>query len=190
MTGPLKLIAILPPKAISDLVKEEQQLIAERWGPQHAMRTPPHLTIIPPLAVNPASFNTIKQIAIDIASSNQPFELQLKGYGAFRPRVIFINPIITGELQSLYRHWRDALEAALPALLDRYPDRPYHPHLTLAHRDVYADQFTSMWRHYQGKWFDAIFEVNSFWILHHGRSGWEPELEFPFSSHSQDKYLP
>src|SRR5688572_22356857 len=120
MTGPLKLIAILPPKEISDLVRGEQQMISERWGPKHAMRTPPHLTIIPPLAVNANSFNTIKRIATAIAAANQPFSLQLKGYGAFKPRVLYINPLITAELQSLYRQWRDALEAELPELLDRY----------------------------------------------------------------------
>jgi 2'-5' RNA ligase len=184
MTGPLKLIALLPPKEISDMVRAEQLLIAERWGPKHAMRTPPHLTLIPPLAVNANSFNTIKRIATEIAASAQSFPLQLKGFGAFKPRVVFIHPIITSELQSLYRQWRDALEAELPELLDRYPDRPYHPHLTLAHRDVYAEQFTSMWCHYQGQSFDASFDVNSFHILHHGREGWEPEIEFSFGRQS------
>jgi 2'-5' RNA ligase len=185
MTGPLKLIAILPPKEISEIVREEQQMIAERWGPKHAMRTPPHLTIIPPLAVNANSFNTIKQIATEIAATNSSFSLQLKGYGAFKPRVVYINPIIPTELQLLYRQWRDALETEIPELLDRYPDRPYHPHLTLAHRDVYAEQFSSIWRHYQSKSFDASFDVDSFWILHHGRDGWEPEIEFILNQ-SQD----
>ena len=171
MTGTLKLIAILPPTGIAEKVKQEQQFIADRWGPKHALRTPPHLTIIPPLAVNPTSFNAIKRMAAVIASGMNPFTIQLKGYGAFKPRVVYIHPVIPPAMQTLYRQWRDALEVELPQLLDRYPDLPYHPHLTLAHRDVYPDQFSSIWRHYQGRSFDAHFEVKSFWILHHGPDG-------------------
>ena len=182
VTGPLKLIAILLPKDISDAVKREQQYIADHWGPSHALRTPPHITIIPPLAVNANSFNAIKRIGVEIASQCKPFTIRLHGFGAFKPRVVYINPIIPPDMQQLHRGWRDAIEAEMPQLLDRYPDRPYHPHLTLAHRDVYPDQFQSIWRHYHDKPFDTSFEVSSCWILHHGRNGWEPEIEFAFTS--------
>ena len=49
----LKLIALLLSETISQQVKKEQLYISKTWGPKHALRTPPHLTIIPPIDVTP-----------------------------------------------------------------------------------------------------------------------------------------
>jgi 2'-5' RNA ligase len=85
-------------------------------------------------------------------------------------------------LQDLYRQWRVLLERGTPQLLRKFPDRPYHPHLTLAHRDVTPEQFRPIWNHFKDKSFDASFEVTGFWILNNTTSGWEPETEFQFSA--------
>ena len=179
---PLKLIAILVPEPIRSQVLAEQQHIADTWGPKHALRTPPHLTIIPPLTVDDNTDVVIRDIAVTIAQRTSLFNLKLHGYGAFKPRVVFIQPENSDALQDLYTQWRTLLERGTPHLLRKYPDRPYHPHLTLAHRDVTPEQFHPMWDHYKGKSFDAGFDVTGVWILHNTRSGWEPETEYQFSA--------
>lgn len=179
---PLKLIAILVPEPIRSQVVAEQHHIAIEWGPKHALRTPPHLTIIPPLSVDDKTDEILRDIAITVVQRTTPFNLQLHGYGAFKPRVVFIQPGESDALQDLYRQWRVLLERSTPQLLRKYPDRPYHPHLTLAHRDVAPEQFRPMWNHYKDKSFEASFDVSGFWILNNTTSGWEPETEFQFSA--------
>jgi 2'-5' RNA ligase len=70
----------------------------------------------------------------------------------------------------------------MPHVLDKYPDRPFHPHLTLAHKDVNHPQFDKMWRYYNNKKYHAIFEVNHFCILKYTDEGWVVEQKFYFQS--------
>jgi len=174
----LKLIALLLPESLSDQVKKEQLFIANAWGPKRALRTPPHITIIPPISVTDAEENSLLELADQISNIAHSFTLHLHGYGSFKPKVIFIHAEDSKELNGLQTSWRKELLATMPHVLDQYPERPYHPHLTLAHRDVTPEQFKRIWAHYVEQNFSAAFEAKSFWILEHNQNGWEPEREF------------
>ena len=176
----LKLIAILLPQPISAHVKSEQQFLADHFGPRHALRTPPHITLIPPLEVNDEDIKKIVSIGKEIATQTQCFKLELNGYGAFKPRVVFIKLIENIMLNNLYQLWRKNIEQQAPHLLERYPDRSYHPHLTLAHRDVTPQQFDNIWKWYKVKSFESVIEITGCWMLKHSSSGWAKEQEFIF----------
>ena len=174
----LKLIALLLPGSLSDQVKKEQLFIANTWGSKHALRTPPHITVIPPISVNDDEEKSLLKIAEKISKVIHPFTLQLDRYDSFKPRVVFIHPEDSIELNDLQVVWRRELLASIPHVLEKYPERPYHPHITLAHRDVTPEQFKKIWMHYAEQKFSSSFGVKSFWILKHNRNGWEPEKEF------------
>ena len=176
----LKLIAVLIPDPVASVVKAEQQYIADHFGPKHALRTPPHITLIPPLEVKDAEIKKIISIGKEISTQIQSFRLELNGFGAFKPRVVFIKVIENKMLNQLYRVWRNNLEKQATHLLARYPDRPYHPHLTLAHRDVTPQQFDAIWDWYKEKRFESEIQINSCWMLKNTAKGWEKEMEFKF----------
>ncbi len=178
MRPPLRLIAVLPPEALAAYVRAEQQRIADTWGPRHALRTPPHITVIPPIEVGDDRIELLEEIAAQLAPAHASFTIRLRGFGAFAPRVLYIRPVRNVELDDLYRDWRNRLEERMPGVLARYPDKPYHPHLTLAHRDMEEPQFHAMWAHYGEKRLDISFKVKSFAILDHNRSGWVVRREF------------
>jgi 2'-5' RNA ligase len=177
----LKLIAILLPDTISQQVKKEQLFIAKTWGPKHALRTPPHITIIPPLSTTDAEEISLLKIGEKICATSQAFILDLDKYDAFQPRVVFIHTKDSPGLNALQATWRKELLSTLPHALDRYPERPYHPHITLAHRDVKPEQFKKIWAHYAEQEYATSFEVNRYWMLRHEKSGWIPEKEFHFA---------
>jgi 2'-5' RNA ligase len=178
MRSPLRLIAILPPETLSAYVRAEQQRIADTWGPRHALRTPPHITVIPPIEVGEDRIALLEEVAAQLAPAHASFTLRLRGFGAFAPKVLYIRPVRNVELDDLHRDWRRRLDEAMPGVLARYPDKPYRPHLTLAHRDVEEAQFHAMWAHYGEKRLDISFRVKSFAILDHNRSGWIVRREF------------
>lgn len=177
----LKLIALLPSAEISATVRGEQQYIADEFGPKHALRTPPHITIIPPIQLDGTEEKQLWKIAGAVALESKSFQIKLNGYGTFRQGVVFINMSVPEELTALYKSWRKQLMASMPHVLNKYPDRPYHPHLTLAHRDVTPQQFKEMWKYYADRKYKSTFEVNSFWVLKHVGKGWEKEKEFRIS---------
>ncbi len=176
----LKLIALLLPPSVADRVRQEQQYIALHFGPKHALRTPPHITLIPPLAVTPAENSLLIKMAEKISHAYKPFSLQLDGFDAFPPKVVYLRLQESPALEALYKLWRRELMLQLPHLLDKYPDRPYHPHVTLAHRDVTREQFNAIREHFSGREFRTAWEVKGFWTLEHVPRGWEPEREFGF----------
>lgn len=174
----LKLIAIVPPEPVYSSIRKEQEYIAATWGPVHALRTPPHLTIVPPISLSSAEIGLLFGMAGAFAGSVPPFRMELRDYGSFRPRVIFINPILNHTLHDLYDLWNQAIIARMPHVLDKYPERPFHPHITLAHKDVTHPQFDKMWRYYNHKKYHATFEVDHFCILKYTEEGWVVEEKF------------
>ena len=174
----IKLIAIIPPEPVFSEIKQQQNLIAKTWGPKHALRTPPHITIIPPVALKAEEVPMVHNMAAAIAQMFTPFEIVLRNFGAFPPRVVFIRPEKSLVLESLQATLENALKQKLPHLLDNYPQRPYHPHVTLAHKDVRREQFEKMWVHYATKTYQATFNVTSFCILDHTADGWVVEQTF------------
>ena len=176
----LKLIAILPPEPVFSEVRKEQEFIATTWGPEHALRTPPHITIIPPISVESNDIGLLYGMADMIAYSESPFKMQLRDYGSFKPKVIFINPIISNELNELYELWHQALLAKMPRVLDKYPERTYHPHITLAHKDVTREQYDKIWKYYTRKEYRVAFPVNNFCILEYKTKEWVIEKQYSF----------
>ena len=175
----LKLIAIVLPEPLFSFVRSQQNLIASKWGSRHALRSPPHITIIPPILPDDEQLIQIQKIADRIASTLPAFHLTVTGYGAFKPRVIFLKPEPSDTLQSLHEHWRTRLKEDIPGIIDKYPDREYHPHITLAHRDVDKDQFRSIWEYYSKLCIDISVTISQFCILTNTTDGWTPQTFYP-----------
>ncbi len=182
MQNNLKLIALIPPEPVYSVIRKEQEYIADMWGPKHALRTPPHITVIPPIALTSSEVGWLFGMAYALAGSLPSIRMELNDYGSFKPRVIYVNTIISKELHELYDLWHEALLLKMPHVFDKYPDRPYHPHLTLAHKDVTHPQFDKMWRQYANKKYRASFVADHFCILNHTAEGWEVEKKYPLLS--------
>lgn len=178
----LKLIAILPQEPYFSEIRKEQEYIATTWGPVYALRTPPHITIVPPVSLTSSEVGWLFGMAGALSGSLHSFNMELHDYGSFKPRVIFINTIINKQLHEMYDLWHQSLLAKMPHVLDKYPDRPYHPHLTLAHKDVTTQQFDRIWRYYDNKKYRVSFRADHFCILNHTENGWVVEKRFPLLS--------
>ncbi len=178
----LKLIAIIPPEPVFSDIRKEQEYIADTWGPKHAMRAPPHITIIPPLALTSSEVGWLFGMANALSGSVSGFTMDLRDYGSFKPRVLYINPLVNHDLHDLYDLWHQSLLAKMPHVLEKYPDRSFHPHITLAHKDVTHRQFDEMWNHFSSKKYRASFRADHFCILQYTGEGWVVEKKYPFLS--------
>jgi len=174
----LKLIAIVLPDPLFSLVREEQNFIARTWGCRQALRVPPHITLIPPLSIKEKESKELESIAKEVATHRKPFSIKINGYDTFSPRVIFLKPNFPYELGLLYTELRDAIVPKIPQALSRYPDESFHPHITLAYRDLTPDQFKEMWKHYKNKKAKFLIDINQFNILVNTEEGWMIESTY------------
>lgn len=177
----LKLLAIVLPEPAYSFVIEQQNYIASTWGPRHALRTPPHLTLIEPLALSANEITIIESLCSKAAASHTAFHIRVCGYGAFVPRVVFINPIIPTDLIQLQSEMRTKIQEIIPDVLKKYEERTFHPHITVAHRDMNTDQFEMMWGYFENLKLDLEFTIDRFHILGHRSTGWEVDHEFIFN---------
>lgn len=177
----LKLIAIVVPEPVYSYARAEQEYIAQTWGPRQSLRNPPHITLIPPLQLLPDEVSKLQDIAHEMASTNFSFELKVNGFESFPPRVIFIKPNFPKELNLLYLRMRNAIRASIPNALNRFPDESFHPHITIAYKDVKPEQFKSMWKYYRNKKVRFTVSIDRFCMLDNRDGQWVIEAQYPLA---------
>src|SRR5687767_2144075 len=177
----LKLIAIVLPEPLFSFVKHQQLYIAETWDCRMALRTPPHITVIPPLSIRQDEWPELESIVFKASEKGRPFTLEVTGFDAFKPRVIFLKTNLPKELVKLYTDLRNRIEMKLPHLLYRYPDRTFTPHITLAYRDVEPEQFREIWNYYKDQ--KALFKIHidRLSLLNNIDKKWKLERDFLLS---------
>ncbi len=105
--------------------------VREAAGDPLAAVVPPHITLLPPTAVEIASMGAIIAHLERVAARTAPFTIHLQRVGPFRP----VNPVVFLELSRGVAQCDDLQGAvrdeggplALPL------SYPFHPHVTLAH---------------------------------------------------------
>ncbi|HEX8562826.1 MAG TPA: 2'-5' RNA ligase family protein [Flavobacterium sp.] len=169
---PLFFIAIVPPADISADITAFKQHFAEEFGSVAALKSPPHITIVPPFRVTPEKIPELKQWFDDFPLQHHPVEIYLSGFGAFfnKQPVVFVNPVLTPDLELLYVKCSEASKhiTALPA-----SQRPFHPHVTIGFKDLSPQQFEKAWKIYKNKSYSARFTSNELVLLQHSGKQWE-----------------
>ncbi len=180
----LLFIAILPSPAIQREITAMKQYIAQKWGPRHALKSPPHITLYPPFWKKAELRHRLSN-CISVFSQNQmPFEVALRDFGAFAPKVFFIQPEHSEPLTHLYTQLMEVLEKQL-GMKTKHAARSFHPHLTLAHRDVEPLVFKQISADFRQRSYRRVFEVRSLTLLEWTSECWKIAEEFPFGTGAQ-----
>ena len=178
--APLFFIAVLPPEDLQREVTSFKHFIAEKWGPRHALNSPPHLTIQPPFPWPERNLGQLKNCLAGFASRQSSFTVELSGFGAFPPRVIFIKPLKNRKLEKLFQDLVSCMAGELN-FSDPRNRRPFHPHMTIAHRDLDERDFPEMWSFFREKIFEREFQVDALALLRNVQGKWEVEDRYPFA---------
>ena len=159
--------------------------LPEPWGSQLTRRrgeagdpqaayVPAHLTLLGPTEVATDALPAVEKHLEAVASAHEPFTVQLRGTGTFRPitEVVFVTVAVGGTECELLA---EAIAAADG--LQRRTRFPYHPHVTVA-QDVPAAALDAVFDDLAD--FSARFEVSGFTLFSHGGEGrWLPRRDFP-----------
>jgi 2'-5' RNA ligase len=172
-------IAIMPDEALKVKVNELKEAFKTSYGAQHALKTPAHITLQKPFRqVVKLEQKMTEQLAA-FASQQKPFRVELKGYGSFSPRVIYIAVNNPDPVLNLHAGLKDLLIKQLNFEVNEVSQQ-LNPHMTLAHRDLSASMFHKAWNEFKDHTFDATFEVQSLYLLKHNGKNWDVFKEFPF----------
>jgi 2'-5' RNA ligase len=177
----LYFIAVIAPININQRVLEWKNFMLRRFNCKVALRSPAHITIIPPFHMP----DSLEQPLIDamgaIASQSSEFYVHLQDFGAFAPRVIYVHVQPDEPLHLLKNNTEDQLLRTTQFPIKPDP-RPFHPHITIANRDLRKGDFPAAWAHFSNRQYQASFEAQALSLLRLTDSGWEVIADAPFNS--------
>jgi 2'-5' RNA ligase len=166
---PLYFVALMVPWPFSDEINKIRTGIAQQFGCWHALKTPPHITLQPPFRTQ-SDGNELLKILQPVSQHHSSFSIRTGPVNAFANRVAYLEviaPPILFQMQQQVCHLLEEKKLVRP---DR---RVFHPHITLAHRDIpgermpdikrFAEQMQSFWE----------FKVQELTLLIHRNGQWQ-----------------
>jgi 2'-5' RNA ligase len=132
-----------------------------------------------PFKVNERKKEKLVQTLKEEIAGHNPFRVELKNFDCFAPRVIFVRVLPNEKLMSLQRQiakimWTQNI------FNGNYKDRAFHPHLTVAFRDLKKSDFHRAWDHFKSQELQFAFSVDQIELLKHGGKKWQIDESINF----------
>ena len=140
----------------------------------------PHITLQPPFEWSLDNLSVLEQTLSIFAESQTLVPIILQGFGAFVPRVIYINVVKTPELMSLQGDLMAHLEESLGIVDSVSKTRPFAPHMTVAFQDLTRQNFRAAWPEFQHRELEFKFTVSQLTLLVHDGTQWNVSRNFDF----------
>ncbi|MGB3188862.1 MAG: 2'-5' RNA ligase family protein, partial [Limnoraphis sp.] len=160
-------IALLPNVEIQNEVTEIKQYFVEKYNSCHALKSPPHVTLQPPFKWSTEKLEHLEECLAHFSQAYSSIPITLSGFGAFPPRVIYVNVIKTPELLTLQKELMSHLETTLNIVDNVSKRRPFSPHMTVAFRDLTRQNFRAAWLEFEQKSLEFKFTVSQLTLLVH-----------------------
>lgn len=172
-------IALIPPPPLYDEALNLKHYFADRYHSRASLNSPPHVTLHMPFDWREDRQQMLIDELSQFGKQQHPFPVSFKGFGSFGARVIYIHVEQDEAIMSFEMKLSRFCRVQLNLFNARYQDRPYHPHLTLAFRDLKKQHHADAWREFQSKDLKHKVQFRSFHLLRHNEKSWIPISEIP-----------
>lgn len=173
-------IAIIPPPHILSYVNEIREYIGEKYNTRAALNQPPHITLIPPFEIEGDKYDLlITELLTYVNSITSTLSIKVRDYGSFPSSTLFLNVEPNEDLNNLVNDLSKALE---DADLIKAPELEYHPHMTVAFKDLTEDNYLLAWEEYRDKRIYLEWESTSISLLKYEDKRWITTEELLFSN--------
>ncbi len=181
-TDPKYFLAIVPPSPIYEEAEHLKHYFKDHYQSKGALNSPPHITLHMPFLWKEKNEAKLLEKLSQFGSDHQTFQVELKNFSCFEPRVIFIQVVPSELLSKLQTALTKFCKSELQLYNARYKDQSFHPHLTIAFRDLKKDQFKIAWKEFDLKSFERSFVCESLSLLKHDGKKWNAIKQFSLSN--------
>jgi 2'-5' RNA ligase len=171
---PLYFLALLLPAALTAEITSLKKTFAARYGPSHALKLIPHITLVAPFRLSEVREGALEASVEAFLQGRKTFPVSLSGFGSFRGRggaTLFIQADGGTRLDELHEGLQRRVDQVI--LPPETASRPFRPHVTLANRDLDREVFSRAWPEYQDRDFTATFEADVVCLLRHDGKSWQ-----------------
>jgi 2'-5' RNA ligase len=171
---------VLPPE-LNALIQPLKEWMRDRFACTVGLKSPAHITLLPPFWMNPELETGFRNDMDAFAASCAPIDICTKDFSAFRPRTLFIDLVVDEPLRQL-KHACDDWFRSRTQYGIKIETRPFHPHITIATRDLSKSAFAEAWAHFEKKDFRECWTADAVSILKHNGRGWDVWYVAPFGT--------
>ena len=173
-------IALVPESPLRDTVDNFKREIRDRFGAAHALKSPAHITLQMPFHWLESEEYLLEKCLRQFASSQIGLLVNLEGFDCFARRVLFVKVRDHLPLQQLQSNLKKELISQLGFPAPKQTAK-FHPHMTIATRDLDESDFKEAWEAFHSRNFCASFKADSLFLLKHNGKCWDLFKEFPFN---------
>lgn len=166
----LYFIAIICPEPFQTEITAIKNYFFDKYNCTVALKSPAHITLIPPFTLKHITEDNLLQY-LNMFKINLPeLLIELNGFGRFDKRTLFIKPQTNESLFRLQVTLQQYLIQKLPYLKTA---GIFHPHVTIANRDLTRESFDAEWPDFKDRQFIADFTVAAFALLKLVEKKWQ-----------------
>lgn len=169
----LYFIALLPPRGFLEEVQLIKEDFAQRFQSKASLNSPPHITLHMPFKYQEQKEERIFDALKLVSEKNASLEIIQNGFGAFEPRVIFVNVALSPELRTLQKDVLSEIRKSCKIENSDYKNLGFHPHVTLAFRDLKKAKFEEAWSEFEHKPIQCRWKADSIVLLKHNGKKWD-----------------
>ncbi|TVQ45318.1 MAG: 2'-5' RNA ligase family protein [Saprospirales bacterium] len=177
----LYFIALVPNQNIRQKVFELKNEMREKYGAAHALKSPAHITLVMPFRRKEAEEELFCRVIRETAADMKPFFIELEDFDVFAQGVIFIkvkdHENIIEVRKNLVKNLRNDAGFSPKETGSRF-----HPHMTIATRDLTEENFDSAWKAFSERTFQEKWLCESISILKHNGKHWDIYNSYPLMS--------
>lgn len=152
-------IAVHCPEEVNSHVNLFKDYMQQKYGCRAARKSDAHLTIIPPFKAEEDVESQLKDFLSTYNIGVVPFEIELKNFGHFGNRVIYVDVVPNEKLNAVEQDINKQFTESFPSIIFRTkPD--FNPHVTIATRDIPEYRFDEAWQYFEHQQFQAAFTCN------------------------------
>ena len=165
-------IAIIPPEPIEKEIFKLKTEVSQHYFSHAALKSPSHITLHMPFTLEKKVECRFLENINEWNIYSPAFHLELSGFSHFRSKVIFISVIENQTLNKLREVVVDYMKLNFNIFNQADDRKPFHPHITIAFRDLKKNQFDLAWNNFSSRVFNANFTCESVWILKWNNQEW------------------
>ena len=165
-------IAIVLPPHLNEKVLKYKELMLEKYNCKVALKSPAHITLVPPFWMEEEKEQQLTTDITSLSNGFHSFTIATDNFSAFRPKTIFIATIPNEQLNEIKKAGDDFFKDNSFYNI-KIDTRPFHPHITIATRDLFKKSFYEIWPWFEEKKFSEAWTVNGLSLLKHNKKNWD-----------------
>jgi 2'-5' RNA ligase len=168
----LYFLALVLPSGLNEKVLPYKEMMREKFNCHVGLKSPAHVTIVPPFWMDADNEQQLLEDADSLCTGIAPFKMVTDDFSAFKPRTIFIALKPNEEAAHVKKSADVFFSDRAPYEMKR-ETRPFHPHITIATRDLYKRAFAEAWSYFEKEQFREEWLMDGLSILRHNKKNWD-----------------